>query len=158
MTAPGDFVVEGFPPIMLPAQNQLDQGQIWAIIAYLQSAGGEVTVTADDIGAAAAAAPMDGGGGTGGGFSDSTDPMELLTNNACLTCHGIDGTDPGIAPTFDGMGARISESQIRAGILDPNAVLAEGYENSGGMMPATFGRVFSAEQMEILVQFLAGRQ
>ncbi|MFB6240225.1 MAG: cytochrome c, partial [Gemmatimonadota bacterium] len=44
LTEPRDFVVEGFQPIMPDMSAQLSPGQIWALVAFLQSQGGEVTV------------------------------------------------------------------------------------------------------------------
>ena len=38
-----------YPPIMLPVDRTMNQQQIWALVAYLQSQGGEVTVTGADI-------------------------------------------------------------------------------------------------------------
>src|SRR5215218_10102659 len=39
---PGAYVVAGFQPIMPDMRRQLSDDQIWAVIAYLQSIGGEV--------------------------------------------------------------------------------------------------------------------
>jgi len=54
---PGAYVVAGFQPIMPDMRRQLSDDQIWAVIAYLQSIGGEVTVTGADLKPAAGAAP-----------------------------------------------------------------------------------------------------
>jgi mono/diheme cytochrome c family protein len=158
MTQPNAYLVDGFTGIMPNASRQLSDEQIWAIVAYLEDQGGEVTVTASDIQsggstAAPAAAPV-----APASFSAATDPMELLTQNACFGCHAIDGNGPPIGPAFDGMGSRLTADQIRRGILDPNAEAAEGFEQFAGMMPATFGQQMSAQQLEAVVQFLAGRR
>ena len=78
--------------------------------------------------------------------------------NACLGCHVIDGAGPPIGPSFDGMGSRISVERIRSGILDPAADVAEGFDQFAGLMPPTYGQSLSAQQLEIIVQFLAGRR
>ena len=158
LTDPTSYIVDDFPPIMPDARRQLSNEQIWAVIAYLQSLGGEVTVTADDIGS--------GGGDTGGTptgaggttMTATTDPMQLLTENACIGCHQIDGVGAPVGPPFDGMGSRIDADRIRRGILDPDAEIAEGSEAFAGMMPKTFGESLSAMQLEIIVQFLVARQ
>lgn len=158
MIDPDAYLVDGFTNIMPDARRQLSDDQIWAIVAYLQDQGGEVTVTAADVqqgevgGAAppAAAAPPS--------FSAATDPIELMTQNACLGCHAINGAGPPIGPSFDGIGSRLTAEQIRRGILDPNAEVAEGFEQFAGTMPATFGQQLSAQQLETVVQFLAGRR
>ncbi|HUP20800.1 MAG TPA: cytochrome c, partial [Gemmatimonadota bacterium] len=49
MVEPGVYVVEGFQPIMPDMTRTLSETQVWAVIAYLQSLGGEVTVTAEDL-------------------------------------------------------------------------------------------------------------
>ena len=161
LTDPQAYLVDGFPPIMLDASRQLSNDQIWALVAFLQDEGGEVTVTAQDIsqgGAAAsqpaaapaAAAPVE--------FSSATDPMQLLTVNACIGCHAIDGAGPPIGPSFDGIGSRLTADQIRRSILDPNAEIAEGFEQFAGMMLTDFGDRLSAQQLETIVQFLAARR
>ncbi len=156
LTDPGTFVVAGFGNIMLDQRRQLPEDQIWAIIAFLQSLGGDVTVTGADLptDAGAAATPA----AAGPARSTTTDPMALLQENACLGCHAIDGAGPPIGPSFDGIGGRISADRIRSGILDPDAEIADGFEQFAGMMPKQFGDQLSAAQLETLVQFLAGRR
>lgn len=154
MTAPGAFVVAGFDNIMPDMRRSIPEDQIWAVIAYLQSLGGEVTVTGEDLATATAAASP----AAGPARSATTDPRQLLAENACLGCHAMDGSAAVIGPSFDGMGARLSADRIRSGILTPNADTARGYEQFAGTMPATFGDQLSAQQLEILVRFLAGRR
>ncbi len=48
LTEPGVFVIEGFQPIMTDMRRILSESQIWALVAFLQSQGGEITVTAAD--------------------------------------------------------------------------------------------------------------
>ena len=49
MIDPNAYVVEGFQPIMPDMSRTLSEAQIWSLIAYLQSQGGEVTATAADL-------------------------------------------------------------------------------------------------------------
>ncbi len=158
MIDPGAYLIEGFPPIMPDARRQLSNEQIWAVVAYLESLGGEVTVTADDIGASASAPSAPASSGAAPARTATTDPVQLLTENACIGCHQLEGAGAPVGPAFDGMGSRISADRIRTGIIDPEAEIAEGYEAFAGMMPATFGDQLSAAQLEIIVQFLAARQ
>lgn len=155
LTSPGDSVLEGFANIMPDMQTQLDANQIWAVIAYLQSQGGEMTVTGEDIQRTAGTVATAGGGAT---LSATTDPLELLREKACLGCHAIDGQGPPIGPPFDGIGARLSRNQIREAILNPNSSVAKGFEQFAGMMPPNFGDQLSAAQLERIVEFLAGRR
>jgi mono/diheme cytochrome c family protein len=158
LTQPSAYLVEGFTAIMPDIRRQLSDEQIWAIVAYLQDQGGEVTVTSADIqqGGGGAAAPA--AAPAPASFSDVADPMQLLTQNACVGCHAINGSGPPIGPPFDGIGARLTADQIRHAILEPTAEVAEGYEQFAGMMPTDFGQKLSARQLEAVVQFLAGRQ
>ncbi|HEX9691476.1 MAG TPA: c-type cytochrome [Gemmatimonadales bacterium] len=161
MTEPGAFVVDGFENIMPDMRRQIPEDQIWAAIAYLQSLGGEVTVTAADlpvVAEGAGGASGAGGAGGAGSWSTTTDARQLLTEHACLGCHALDGAGPPIGPSFDGIGGRISTDRIRRGIIDPDAEVAEGFAQFAGMMPKAFGDQLSAAQLEILVQFLAGRR
>ncbi len=153
LTQPNAYLVDEFTGIMPDARRQMSDDQIWAIVAYLQSQGGEVTVTDSDIqggggevSPAPAPAPVT--------FSATTDPMQLLTVNACIGCHGINGIEIPIGPSFDGMGARLTADQIRRAILDPNAEVGEGF--IPGLMPPDFGAKLSAQQLEAVVQFLSG--
>src|ERR1051325_4733953 len=61
---PTAFIVEGYPPIM-PAVDKppigLNRSELWALTAFLESLGGTVDVTLNDIPATAGAAA--GGGG-----------------------------------------------------------------------------------------------
>jgi len=155
LTTPGAYLVPGFENIMPDMRRQLSDDQIWALVAYLQSQGGQVTVTADDLPKAAA-----GGGPAPAGPTVTTtlDPVALITEKGCIGCHVLDGAGGPVGPPFDGMGRRISAERIRRGILDPNAETARGYEQFAGSMPTTFGQTLSAAQLEALVAFLAGRR
>src|SRR5919198_4910529 len=49
LTQPQAYIVAGFDPIMPDMRKQLSEDQIWATVAFLESQGGEVDVTGDDI-------------------------------------------------------------------------------------------------------------
>ena len=156
MTTPGAFLVPGFENIMPDMRRQISEDQIWAVIAYLQSQGGEVTVTEADL-------PKPGPGGAaaapaGPAMTGTTDPNALITEKGCIGCHVLNGTGGPVGPPFDGMGRRLSADQIRRSILEPNADTAKGYEKMAGTMPATFGTMLSAQQLEAIVNFLASRK
>ncbi|NNG16753.1 MAG: c-type cytochrome [Gemmatimonadales bacterium] len=155
MTEPGAYVVAGFENIMPDMRRQLSIDQIWAVIAFLQAQGGEVTVTGADLAQDAAVS-------SGGSMpvaatpaTASTDPQELLAANGCIGCHQLAGSGGAVGPSFDGIGGRMTPAQLRQSILDPGAEVAEGYDQFAGMMPATFGEQFTAAQLEAVVKFLA---
>jgi mono/diheme cytochrome c family protein len=160
LVTPNDYVVSGYDPIMPDMSRTLSVVQIWALVAYLQSLGGTVTVTAEDIGdmtAPADAAP--GAAGTAAApATASLEPLDIMRGNQCLVCHVLDGEGAAIGPALDGVGARMSAQAIRRKILEPGSSVTEGYEAFAGVMPATFGTQLTAAQLEALVTFLAARQ
>ena len=160
LTEPNVYVVEGYQPIMQDMRRTISAGQIWTVVAYLQSLGGDVTVTGAKVAESQASevntgTPTDAPGGVSfaGG---STDPQDLISAGGCNACHVLQGQGGPIGPPFDGMGGRLDEAQIRRGILEPNADTAQGYAAVAGVMPATFGQQFNAAQLESFVRFLAG--
>ncbi len=157
LTNPGAFVVPGYQPIMQDMSRTLPMDQVWAVIAYLESLGGAVDVTADDV---RASQPSGGSGtpGGAGGPTASTDPMEMINAFGCIGCHVVGGSGGAVGPPFDGMGARLTRDRIREGILNPAATIARGYEPMAGTMPPTFGQQMTAAQLEALVTFLAARR
>jgi mono/diheme cytochrome c family protein len=140
--------------------RQLSPDQIWTVVAYLQSQGGEVTVTAADLkpaaGAAAAATGVPPAGGAS--LTATTDPVQLYNEKGCVGCHQLDGKGGQVGPPFDHIGGRVTKDYIRRSILEPNADTAKGYEKFAGMMPATFGQQLSAAQLESIVNYLASRK
>ncbi len=162
MIDPNAYVVEGFDPIMPDMRAQLSNEQIWALVGYLESLGGEVSVTGSDIlatgdgdagGDSPGAAPAAAGPATA-----STDPLEIMRANTCLVCHVFDGEGTQMGPPFDAMGARVDADYIRQSILDPGAGASEGFEAFLGVMPAIFGNQLTASQLEAVVQFLASQR
>jgi mono/diheme cytochrome c family protein len=166
MVEPADYVVEGYGPIMPDMRRSLSNEQIWALVAYLQSVGGEVTVTGADINAGgtgtdpapASPAPTTAAPAAATTTTASLDPVEIMRANTCFACHVLSGEGAPIGPAFDGMGARVDADYIRRSILDPAAEASAGYEAFAGLMPPIFGGQLTAAQLEIIVQFLASQQ
>ncbi len=160
MVEPNAYLVEGYSPIMPDMRRSLSNDQIWALVAYLEAQGGEVTVTGADInegeGALASNATVDNVAAAPA--SNATDPIDILNGNACLGCHILDGAGAPIGPSFDGIGSRLTVDYIRESILDPGASASEGFEASLGMMPAMYGNQLTAQQLENVVMFLADRR
>ncbi len=164
LTSPRAFVVSGYEPIMPEMGRILSPQQIWALVAFLESNGGTVDVTASDIppasGSAAPAAPAAGGGGAGapGIAGGSTDPMTIIRGAGCTACHKINGEGGAIGPDLTHVGSRLSTNLIRESILLPDAKTAKGYEKFKGVMPKTFGNQLTAAQLESLVEFLSSHK
>jgi len=160
LTNPRAFVVQGYEPIMPEMGRTLSPQQLWALVAFLESNGGTVDVSASDIPASTtpAGGPPPGGGGGPGIAGGSTDPMTMIRGAGCTACHKISGEGGAIGPDLTQVGSRLSANLIRESILQPDAKTAKGYEKFKGVMPKTFGHQFTAEQLEALVQFLAGHK
>jgi mono/diheme cytochrome c family protein len=157
LVKPAAYVVPGFEPIMPDMSKQLTPDQIWSVIAFLQSQGGEVTVTASDLksttpNAGAAAAP------NAPAATATLDPVQLYNEKGCVGCHQLDGKGGTLGPSWDHVGSRRTADQIRHKILFPASDTTKGYEKVAGMMPPTFGQALTAAQLEALVTFLAGRK
>src|SRR5262245_31467070 len=160
LTHPSDYLVQGFPPIM-PVINKppigLNNDEIAAVAAFLQSVqGGKVTVTpklvAAFTGTEAPAPP--GTAAAQPAVATATDrlPQQLVAELACIDCHKCDEAGPLVGPSLWDVGARHDEAYIRQSILDPNAVIAEGFPP--GLMPQDFGQKMTGAELERLVQWL----
>jgi mono/diheme cytochrome c family protein len=156
LVKPAAYVVPGFEPIMPDMSKQLAPDQLWAVVAYLESQGGEVTVTGSDLKAAGAGAAL--AAPATAGFTATKDPVQLYNEKGCVGCHQLNGTGGKVGPPFDHIGSLHDAAYIRRSILDPNADTAKGYEKFAGTMPATFGQQLSAAQLEALVSYLASRK
>ena len=161
LTEPSSFVVEGFQPIMADVRRTLSEPQIWALVAFLQSQGGPVTVTAADIPRAEVSAAGEQAIGDGGGAAAPdaavTDPLELLRANACFACHQLGEEGVALGPAFETIGTRDAD-YIRRSILLPNADTTQGFETVAGTMPANFGDQLTAAQLETIVRFLSSQR
>ncbi len=159
LTQPGAFVVTGYEPIMPDMTRTLSPQQIWAVIAYLESQGGTITVTASDIPAESKPTP---GGSPGNGATGiaggSSDPMAIVHAAGCIGCHKIGTEGAAIGPDLTHVGARLTAAGVREAILLPDAKVTKGFEKFAGIMPKTFGDQLTANQLEALVRYLASRK
>ncbi len=155
---PGAYVVSEFAgpggESIMPVANQppadLSPTELKALVAYLQSLGGEVTVeiTAQDVAAAAAkqeqpaAAP------------DIRPGADLVAKHGCVACHDVRGTLRLVGPPLTNVRERLSAAEIRQSILDPDAVIAAGFPP--GLMLKTFADTVPPEELDQLVSYLSG--
>jgi len=162
---PNSFVVEGFlagmPAVGGPPINLTDN-EILAVIAYLQSLGGSPTVTLDTIlqwqrdeseqpssAPAAGAAPGAGLDGPG-----------VFAAYACSTCHAINDDTRMVGPSLYDLGSRMSKAEIYEAIMDPDAIVADGYPGAAmkAMLDGTgFYQKVSTEELKALVDHLASQ-
>ena len=167
LTKPEAYVVKGFEPIMSNFSFRFSPDQVWSVVAFLESQGGQVAVTSAQIegtraggrGAAAASpSPVAAAAATPAPApaaappaAATMDPRQLIKEQ-CLSCHAIDREGSQTGPSFDGVGRRLTADRIRQKILDP------AHAVTSGATPATFGQRLTGAQLEALVQFLATRQ
>jgi mono/diheme cytochrome c family protein len=165
MVAPGKYVVatwgkkgsndtESPMPAVNKAPIQLSALEMDAIIAYLQAKdGNEVTVSLpspDETKAIAGVSPA-----TTAPPSPAATVDEALVKYACSACHAMESSDALVGPGLVGVGARLSREEIRQSILDPNAVLAEGFPAA---MPADFADKMTVRELDMIVNFLAEKR
>jgi cytochrome c oxidase subunit 2 len=76
-------------------------------------------------------------------------------DNACGSCHTLAdaGTSGKIGPDLGKFLKGKSPAFIRQSIVDPNAVIAPGFDR--GIMPPTFGKTLSKQDLDALVQYLS---
>jgi disulfide bond formation protein DsbB len=124
--------------------------EIKALVAFLQAQSGEITVriTEQDVAAAAARkqkkpAP-----------TSSHPGFALLTTKACVACHDVTGSTRRVGPPLTLVGQRLSAAEIRQSIIDPDAVIAEGFQK--GLMLKDFGTTLGPEELDALVNYLSG--
>ncbi len=73
---------------------------------------------------------------------------------ACILCHALKGQGSTVGPALDGLAARKDAAYIRQSLLEPNAVLAQGFEYlKVSPMPA-MGLILSAQEIEDVQAFL----
>lgn len=162
LVEPSAFVVVGFGkkgtkdsespmPNVSAGSIGLSGAEIAAVVAYLQdSSGAEVTVEiptaieADDEADADDGEPREA----------IADPEELIALFTCDACHAINGEGGDIGPDLSSIGAERDRAYLRQALLDPNAVIAEGFEADA--MPEDMGEQMYAVELETLLDFLGG--
>ena len=80
---------------------------------------------------------------------------QVFANNGCGGCHTLAAANSGgtTGPNLDEVLPGQSEAEIEESIVNPNAMIAQGYP--AGVMPETFGETLSKEELKELVEYLA---
>lgn len=158
MVNPGIYVVAGFgkkgsndTESPMPAVDkkpiELSAVQIDAVIAYLQSKdGNEVTVPLPTD------APVETKAPTAAAPTTAATAEEVIAKYGCAACHSVFDTESPVGPDLRTVGARLSVAQIRQSVIDPAAVIAEGFP---AIMPANFAERMTVKELELLVSKLA---
>ncbi len=159
MVEPSKYVVPGYGkpgepspmPVIDKAPIDLSDIEMGAIIAFLQAKdGGEPTIKlptdAPAVEAPAASAEP---------AKPAASAEEVLTKNACTACHAVLDSPSTIGPDLNTIGARSSREEIRESIINPSAVIAEGYPP---IMPADFADKMMVKELEMVLDFLANQK
>lgn len=164
MLIPKAYVVEGFGkkgsndtespmPVVNKAPIQLSPLQIDAIIAFMQAKDGNPVTVALPTDAppeeSVAAAPS----ATDAAPTAAQSPAEAIGKYGCAACHTVLETESPVGPSLHDVGERLSDSEIRESILNPAAVIAEGFPP---IMPPGFGDQMTASELEMMVRFFSG--
>ena len=167
---PGAYIVEGYNPIMTPSHKapiSLTDPEILAVIAYLQSLGGSPTVTmktslkySADATVTPAPSPVSSSDAVAVSY-DHLGGEELFNKYICMTCHSLTDPNPMIGPSLYDVGNRLSKAEIYESILDPDAVVNEGFVK--GVMGATlqgvgFNEKVTPYQLKTMVDFLSEKK
>jgi mono/diheme cytochrome c family protein len=155
---PGAYIVEGYPNIMPQVDKPpiaLNRSEVWALAAFLESLGGNVDVTLDDIPKTAGAAAA---GGAPAEIKIPGDPkageVVFSTKAGCIACHkaGKIGASP-VGPDLSQIAKIQTPDYIMKKILDPaGAGTVAGFPK--GVMPPMFGQTLTAKEYMDLVAFL----
>ena len=156
---PSAYIVEGYPPIM-PAVDKppiaLNRSEVWALTAFLESLGGTVDVTLNDIPASVGAAAA--GGGAQAEVKIPGDPKAgeavFQGKGTCIACHkaGKIGASP-VGPDLSQIAKIQTPDYIMKKILDPKG--AGTVANfPPGVMPQDFGTRLTSKEYVDLVAFL----
>ena len=119
----------------------------YAIIAFLQDKdGNEVTVALPtdapepDAGAEAVAAKP----------AAAESPEAVIVKYGCPACHSVLQTQSEVGPSLTDVGSRLKINDIRASIIEPNAVITEGFPPIMPQFPD-----MTITELEMVSQFLA---
>ena len=157
---PQAYVVEGYPPIMPEVDRPpiaLNRSEVWALIAFLQSQGGTVDVTLNDV------PPTVGAASAGGGSAPAEvklpgDPaagaLVFQGKGTCIACHtaGKIGAAK-VGPDLSQIAKIQTPDYIMKKILDPKGMgTVAGFPP--GVMPQDLGTRLGAKEYMDLVSFL----
>ena len=73
---------------------------------------------------------------------------------ACMNCHMVKGKGSAIGPALDGIAARATPAYINESLLEPNKVLAKGFEKLGVSPMPPMGLILKPQELEDVKAFL----
>jgi mono/diheme cytochrome c family protein len=156
---PATYLVEGYPPIM-PVVNKppigLNQTEVLALVAFLESLGGTVDVKPEDVPSESPVADATAASAAPASLKLPGDPEAgKVAAEVCVQCHVIPGfrkPRPPRGPDLSAIGAIQTPDYIIEAILNPDAVVVAGFKP--GLMPKDFGEKLKAQEFFDLMAFL----
>ncbi len=82
----------------------------------------------------------------------ATTGLEAIDKFGCAGCHDLDGSEADIGPKLNGIGKRMTADEVKTAIIDPNAIIAEGFEAE--MMPDDFADQMDDSELSLIVDYL----
>ncbi len=73
---------------------------------------------------------------------------------ACKNCHMLGGVGSTVGPPLDGIAARQTAAYIKESLLEPNKVLAKGYEKLGISPMPPMGLILKPQELEDIQAFI----
>jgi mono/diheme cytochrome c family protein len=73
---------------------------------------------------------------------------------ACIVCHSLHGSGGTVGPPLDGIATRATEAYIVESLLEPNKVLAKGYEYLGVSPMPPMGIILKPQELEDVKAFV----
>ena len=73
---------------------------------------------------------------------------------ACILCHAIKGQGSAVGPALDGIATRATQDYIKESLLEPNKILAKGYEQLGVSPMPPMATIFNPQQLEDIQAYL----
>ncbi len=73
---------------------------------------------------------------------------------ACMNCHMLKGKGSTVGPPLDGIATRATPAYIEESLLEPNKVLAKGYESLGVSPMPPMGLILKPQELEDVKAFL----
>lgn len=157
---PSAYVVAGFGkkgsndtespmPVVNAPPIEMNDVEMNALIAFLQDrAGLEPTVplpSAED-------APAEDDADEDEGEPLATNGVEAIDKYFCAGCHDLEESEADVGPLLNDLATRMSRGEVMEAILNPNAIIADGYEPD--FMPLDFGEQMHASELILIVDYL----
>lgn len=147
--AGSDDTVSPMPKVNA-APIELTTVEMDAIIAYLQHKdGNDITV---ELPTESPAIEEQVVAAEGGAPAPALSAQEAIKKYGCQACHSLLGSSSPVGPALDDIGTRLDREQLQQSILDPAAVISEGF---GNIMPTDFAQKMTVNELNMIVDLLA---